>query len=139
MNTVAKRLAHIHRQSFPQLQAWSEQSFAELLVQAGVMLYQQADEAFLLTRIVADEMEMLTIAVLPGCRRQGRARALWRQALKDMERQVVKQCFLEVDEHNHSAICFYQSIGFEVVATRNAYYQTSSGRSDALVMRLLFK
>ena len=139
MSDTPAALAQIHQQSFPTAHAWSEQSFAELLSQPGVQLYQQDKQAFLLVRSAADEMEVLTIAVLPACRRQGLAKGLMQQALDAAEAANTQSCFLEVEAGNIPAIRLYKGLGFEVVATREGYYKTEhDGRRDGYLMRYRF-
>ena len=103
MKPVTTILADIHQQSFPPARAWSEQSFEELLGQPGVALYQQ-EGALLMTRSVADEMEVLTIAVLPAFRRQAVATTLMQQAIQEAKEQGIGCCFLEVDRQNGGLI-----------------------------------
>lgn len=132
---VPALLATIHQPCFPPLQAWSKQSFSELLVQPSVQLYQHETCGFLLTRTAADEMEILTIAVLPSHQRRGIATRLMQQALSTIEHSMITRCFLEVEAQNQPAISCYKRLNFEVIATRKDYYQNEQGRSDALVMQ----
>lgn len=138
MTDNARQCAQIHRQSFPKGKAWNEADFHALLTQPSVALYQQ-EGAFLLTRIAADEMEILTIAVLPERRRRSIATKLMQQALREAENQGVRQCFLEVSEHNQAAIACYASLEFEVISVRERYYKDKDGSSDGLVMQCLLR
>ena len=130
-------LADIHQQSFPAEHAWSAASFDELLIQSGAILYDD-HHGFLLVRCAADEMEVLTIAVLPEYRRGGIAAELMERALYEAKKSGITCCFLEVDCQNQPAIKLYERLGFTVVATRKNYYQAENGKSDALLMRYRF-
>ena len=44
--------------------------------------------------------------------------------------------FLEVRPSNPQAIRVYESMGYERIGLRKAYYQAFGGREDALVYRL---
>jgi ribosomal-protein-alanine N-acetyltransferase len=45
--------------------------------------------------------------------------------------------FLEVRPSNPLAIALYQSVGFVQVGQRKGYYQSTEGREDALVLKLV--
>ncbi len=72
------RAAALHAESFAALgeRAWTRQDIAELVASPGVagLLLQidGHDAGFALCRVAADEAELLTIAVRPARRRQGR-------------------------------------------------------------------
>jgi [ribosomal protein S18]-alanine N-acetyltransferase len=84
---------------------------------------------FLVTRRTApDEVEVLNLAVAPGHRRTGAAKALL-QPLLTSHKGVI---FLEVRESNSPARLLYQSIGFKEVTYRRGYY--SDPPEAAIVM-----
>ena len=74
---------------------------------------------------------VVSIAVMPLCRRKGMASAVIKKALEGMEYYKAKQCFLEVRVTNESGITLYKKLGFEVTRTINGYY---SDGEDAYVM-----
>lgn len=85
---------------------------------------------FLVTRaLAADEREILNLAVAPGSRRKGVARALLDNALQGFRGAV----FLEVRESNEIAKKFYKSLGFKVLSKRIEYY--GSPPETAIVMK----
>jgi ribosomal-protein-alanine N-acetyltransferase len=88
---------------------------------------------FVLGRAVADEGEVLNLAVVPDQRRRGVARALLDELLKYLTDDGVRLVFLEVRESNEGALAFYEKAGFERVGRRPGYYRLP--REDALVMR----
>ena len=132
----ADRLAALHADGFDA--PWDAAEFAALLDQPGVFAI-ALGEAFVLCRVVADEAEILTIAVRPSSRRRGLGRNLMDEALRRLYRDRVASCFLEVDPDNGSAIALYRSLGFAVVGERKGYYRRAAGSAaaaPALVMRV---
>lgn len=89
---------------------------------------------FLLARQVADEAEVLNLAVLRESRRKGQAAALLTTALEQFRDSGVLRIFLEVRESNQPAIAFYTKHGFTRSGRRKAYYR--SPVEDALCMEL---
>ena len=91
----------------------------------------------ILCRVVAGEMEVLTVGVAPAARRTGVARALMTAALGAARQAGAEACFLEVADDNESAVALYAGLGFRRAGLRRAYYDRGQGaRADALVMRL---
>jgi polysaccharide biosynthesis protein PslH len=82
---------------------------------------------FMVSREVANEVEVLNLATAPDTRRQGIAT----QLLASLEAEDV---FLEVRESNTPARKLYEKLGFVVVGTRPEYYDDPV--ESALVMRL---
>ena len=91
---------------------------------------------FLIARQVADEAEVLNVAVLTEARRQGQASALLTAALDQFRNSGVLRVFLEVRESNQPAITFYSKQGFISSGRRKAYYRDPV--EDALCMELKF-
>lgn len=83
---------------------------------------------------VADEAQVMNVAVLPPFRGLGYGRALMEQGLSVAQAAGCKQVTLEVRRSNTTARALYQRLGFEVIGVRQQYY--SDNREDALVMRL---
>ncbi len=129
-------LSEIHAEAFDT--PWDAAAFAQLLDSAGVSVLGDA-RGFILTRTIADEAEILTIAVRPSCRRQGLARHLVEQAIVVTRAWGAERMFLEVAENNTAAIELYTVCGFEQVGLRKNYYKRADGSSEhALVMVLNF-
>ena len=85
---------------------------------------------FLVTRRTAEgEAEVLNLAVSPGFRRQGLARALLCAFLHVFQGDV----FLEVRCSNSPARGFYKSLGFQDLTLRPNYYKTPT--EAAIVMK----
>ena len=91
---------------------------------------------FALSRLAADEAEILTIAVDPALRRAGVGRDLLRVHLAQVAAAGARRIFLEVDEHNAAALALYARFGFVKVGERQGYYKRPDGKAAAaLVMR----
>jgi [ribosomal protein S18]-alanine N-acetyltransferase len=129
-----QRLAALHAASFVVPRPWSDVEFAGLLANPAVFLLTESD-AFLLARVVADEAELLTLAVPEAQRRKGVGQRLVRQFLATAKSEGAARAFLEVASENHSATRLYHSVGFTMVGRRKDYFGAPDGRSDdALVM-----
>jgi [ribosomal protein S18]-alanine N-acetyltransferase len=92
-------------------------------------------DGYILFRTMADEGEILSMAVHPRSRRQGIARSLLSRAFGDMRAARVNRVFLEVSAANRAARRFYLTTGFRLVGQRRGYYATKlNGGQDALVL-----
>ncbi|HET8547860.1 MAG TPA: GNAT family N-acetyltransferase [Bryobacteraceae bacterium] len=78
--------------------------------------------------------ELVSIAVLPACRRRGIATALLARGLQTLRRRPVRGVFLMVRRGNEPAVRLYESAGFQRVRTVARYYEDGS---PALRMRLV--
>jgi ribosomal-protein-alanine N-acetyltransferase len=106
--------------------AWSEDAFATLFSQPGtvgwIALVDERPAGILLARAVADEAEILTLAVLPEDRRRGLACGLMGALLDWATDEAVVRVFLEVAEGNAAARGLYDRFGFEIAGRRMDYY-----------------
>jgi ribosomal-protein-alanine N-acetyltransferase len=107
---------------------WSEASLHEELSHPdasnwGIYPLPEGLAAAILTRLVGDERWIFRIMTHPEYRRQGLAKKL-------LEALPKEPLWLEVSEHNLSAIQFYKQAGFKLVAKRPGYYP-----EDALIMK----
>jgi [ribosomal protein S18]-alanine N-acetyltransferase len=135
--------ARLHREAFLPMgeRAWPRQEMASLLASPGVagLLLQRAEKeiGFAVCRTVADEAELLTIAVSPGARRRGAGGALLRAVIDLARARNACRLFLEVGDDNPAARILYERTGFETVGRRVAYYRRGDRpAADALLMRL---
>lgn len=128
----APLLAAIHAAAFAK--PWTQSEFERLLRSPGVGGWRAGENAFLLIRSVADEMEILTLATVPSVRRRGLARGLMQELQKALETYEVKRCFLEVNASNQAALALYRHFNFSEISRRKAYYQMPGGYEDAIVM-----
>ena len=136
-------LAEIHGSAFRR--GWSGSEFEALLLQDGVSALlaefrnafgRTMPAGFALYRIVADESELLSIAVAGGCRRRGIARRLMEEMLRRLYRERVASLHLEVEDENLAAIGLYRAFEFESAGARPGYYvQGLAKPRGALVMK----
>jgi ribosomal-protein-alanine N-acetyltransferase len=114
---------------------WPAQAFRELLadgrhrclVAGGPELLGYAVGSF-----VADEGEVLNVAVADAVRRRGVARALLQRLVGELQACGARRLFLEVRESNAAAIGLYRGFGFQPLSRRRGYYRAP--REDALTM-----
>jgi ribosomal-protein-alanine N-acetyltransferase len=92
---------------------------------------------FLLSRIVADEIELLLIGVRPSDRGRGLATHLLDHFFEYAREHGAKFAFLEM-RANNPAESLYKRMGFDPVGLRPAYYSTqTNGRVDAITFKKL--
>lgn len=115
-----ERMAHIHAAAFVHDRGWSSDEFASLMAQPHTDVF-SAPDGFALTRTLAGESELLTLAVSPDQQRRGIARALLADWLTTA-RQHADIAFLEVAADNSAALGLYQNIGFTRTGLRKGYY-----------------
>jgi ribosomal-protein-alanine N-acetyltransferase len=135
-------LAEIHASAFKR--GWSDAEFEALLLQSGVhaviahyrnALGKRIPAGFILYRLVADEAEILSVAVTPACRRRGIGKALIEDALRHLYREGAKSIHLEVEDSNVAAIGLYRGVEFRESGRRAGYYtQGREAPGGALVM-----
>lgn len=114
---------------------WSEASIASTLRDAGARALVARGAAgalrgLVLVRQVADEIEILLVAVEHAARRRGIARALVTAVLAAA--RGARMAFLEVRASNVAAIALYAGLGFVATGRRPRYYENGE---DALSMR----
>lgn len=127
-------LAALHRAAFVTERAWTAQEFSSLLDTPHVHAF-TTPHGFALTRTVAGESELLTLAVDPDFRRQGIAAGLLTDWLSTLENHA-ETAFLEVAADNHAACALYKRFGFAEVARRAGYYaRHGKDAADALILR----
>jgi len=138
---AASRMAAIHASCFAR--AWDTLEFERLLGERGVIadglfLGPAAKPAgFVLSRIVLDEAEILTVAIEPEARGKGLSIPLLERHLDELSRRGTRTVHLEVEEGNHPAIALYRRFGFTETGRREGYYQKADGsRVAALTMAL---
>lgn len=115
---------------------WSARDFAECLsAGAPVLVAAHGGDiaGYVVARAVADEGEILNLAVSDRFQRRGVGRALAKAALETLGASGAKTVYLEVRESNSAARRLYQGLGFEVLARRSNYYRRPE--EAALVLR----
>lgn len=121
--------------------AWGQDAFAKLLALRGhrawILCENERPLGYALMQIVADEAELLSIAVLPDQRSQGRGKQILGETLKRCSLLNISKIVLDVATDNVFAIRLYEGFGFKQVGLRKNYYNKSSGEKiDASVMTL---
>jgi len=89
---------------------------------------------FLVGRTVADEFEILNMAVSPAHRRRGIGARLVTEALAWSRTSGARRAYLEVRSSNEAAISLYAGHGFREKGRRTGYYV--SPIEDAIVFSL---
>lgn len=127
-------MAALHAAAFTAERPWSAQEFQELLASPFVAVIARAG-GFALTRSLAGESELLTLAVDPAQQRRGIGRDLLRDWLAAAQCGGIEDAFLEVAADNAGAIALYQAAGFAETGRRRGYYARAGAASvDALLM-----
>ncbi|HSP50400.1 MAG TPA: ribosomal protein S18-alanine N-acetyltransferase [Pseudolabrys sp.] len=134
----AAAIAALHAASFRR--GWSEQEVEGLLTDHHVLAHRAMTgstmAAFITSRLVEDEAEILSVAVARPRRGRGLARNLLNLHLRRLAALGARAIFLEVDEHNKAAIRLYDRAGFREISRRPNYYPGAGGKAvAALVLR----
>lgn len=125
-------LAGLHLRCFgAHPRPWSAAEIEDLLSSPLNFLI-AAPQGFLIGRAVADEAELLTLAVAPEARRQGIARDLLGQFRATSFTRGAAQAFLEVASNNAAGLALYAADGWERAGLRRNYYAPGI---DAILMR----
>jgi ribosomal-protein-alanine N-acetyltransferase len=134
----APRLAQIHGASFHR--GWGEGEFESMLSERNTLVHRlrigRKTVGFAVSRMAADEAEILSIAVADSHRGRGLSRALLLTHLGHLAGRGVRKVFLEVEENNHPARRLYGGAGFAVAGRRERYYREANGEQlNAVLMR----
>jgi [ribosomal protein S18]-alanine N-acetyltransferase len=133
----------IHAACFPD--SWDEATFDVLLKEnttCGWMAvsFEEEPVGFILARVLGQEAEILTFAVIPPFQRAGVGRYLLNELLLFLTSVGCEKIFLEVAVDNEAAIALYASRGFTTVGTRLNYYKRADqSLVSALVMSHVFE
>jgi ribosomal-protein-alanine N-acetyltransferase len=119
-------------------EAWTAAQCAGLLPMPGVWLKVARDAGkvigFSLARIVANEAELLLLAVRSSAQRRGVGKLLLEDFIEDAKTRGADRLHLEVRDGNH-AVNLYKEYGFSLVGRRRNYYSGPDMRCfDALTM-----
>jgi ribosomal-protein-alanine N-acetyltransferase len=134
----APALAQIHGASFHR--GWGEGEFENMLSESNTLVHRlrmgRKVIGFSVSRIAADEAEILSIAVAQSHRGRGLSNNLLLTHLGHLAGRGVRTVFLEVEENNQPARRLYKRAGFAVAGRRERYYRQASGEPlNALLMR----
>lgn len=127
-------LAALHAECFPD-DPWNEAAMAAILAGPGVQAWLglEGDEpvGLIVTRLVLDEAEVLTVGIRPDARRAGHGTMLLATATGALAEQGCRRLFLEVASGNASARALYDRAGFHMAGRRPRYYRDGA---DALLL-----
>ncbi|MBQ1489657.1 MAG: ribosomal protein S18-alanine N-acetyltransferase [Eubacterium sp.] len=132
----AESLAEIEKACFTT--PWSMEALRQDLIgnENAIYIVVQGDEGELLGYLsvwcVADEGQIMTVAVMPEHRRKHVASVLMHAMLKVTEERGVKSHTLELRKSNEAALGLYEKFGFQVAGIRPGYYEDDG--EDALIM-----
>jgi [ribosomal protein S18]-alanine N-acetyltransferase len=134
----AHRLAQLHGASFHR--GWGEGEFEQMLSERNTLVHRLRQGrnviGFAVSRMAADEAEILSIAVDAKHRGRGLSRNLLLTHLGHLAGRGIRTVFLEVEENNHPARRLYDRTGFSVAGRRERYYKQASGEQlNAVLMR----
>jgi ribosomal-protein-alanine N-acetyltransferase len=134
----APALAQIHGASFHR--GWGESEFDSMLTERNTLVHRlrmgRKVVGFSVSRMAADEAEILSIAVAESHRGRGLSHTLLLTHLGHLAGRGVRTVFLEVEENNQPARRLYERAGFTVVGRRERYYRQGGGEPlNALLMR----
>jgi ribosomal-protein-alanine N-acetyltransferase len=131
-------LAQIHGASFHR--GWGEGEFESMLAERNTLIHVLRTGrriiGFSVSRIAADEAEILSIAIDAAHRGRALSHNLLLTHLGHLAGRGVRKVFLEVEENNQPARRLYERTGFAVVGRRDRYYRQGGGEHlNALLMR----
>ncbi len=131
-----EKVAEISQNCLPE--TWSYTAICDVLKYDNNIYYVAKDihadtvVGFAGIMIVADEAELLNIAVSSDYRRNGIAKRLLEQLLLQARQRSVHRMLLEVRESNEGAKELYSQMGFSQLGIRRNYY--SHPAEDAIIM-----
>ena len=133
------QVLEIDRQSFSL--PWSESAYRFEINNSSSSLALVVEEqpagagqivALVVIWLILDEAHIATIAVRPEARRQGIARVLMVESLRECIARGARSATLEVRASNLAAQALYRSLQFKEVGRRARYYHDN--QEDALLM-----
>jgi ribosomal-protein-alanine N-acetyltransferase len=134
----APRLAQLHGASFHR--GWGEGEFETMIAEHNTLVHRlrlgRKTIGLAVSRMGADEAEILSIAIDGRHRGRGMSRNLLLTHLGHLAGRGIRRIFLEVEENNAPARRLYEGTGFIVVGRRERYYRRENGEQlNALLMR----
>ena len=135
---AAAPLAVMHAASFPD-DPWDAAALERVLRLSGAFGYLawrgDAPAGFVLARDLGDEIEVLSLGVLPCARRRGIGGALLGAVVAHAAERRIASIVLEVAADNEAARRLYARSGFLGVGRRPRYYRRGAADIDGLIMR----
>jgi ribosomal-protein-alanine N-acetyltransferase len=135
----AAGLTSILRES-PEAANWTQANYREWMNSPGAVAFVSEVDGrvtgFIIGRQMADEAEVLNLAVAPPARRKGQGSAVLKAALVEFRTRGVSRVYLEVRESNLAARAFYAKHGFSQSGKRLNYYRKPEEAAIVLEMKL---
>jgi len=121
----------------PEAANWGRQTYEAFLSNPAQGCCQVAEQEGVVVglvcfRVVAEEAELLNVAVLPTSRGRGIGSCLVEQVLQEAAKAGAKRIFLEVRGSNRPALDLYERFGFALCGRRAGYY--TAPPADALIL-----
>lgn len=115
--------------------AWTKDQLMQELSQSEFHSCQVLDDdgdilGYIMTRFIADQYEIINLAINPKKQKQGLGHLLLDLFLNEIHDD--SSVYLEVKRTNFPAINLYLNAGFEEIAIREKYYQDGE---DAIIMK----
>jgi ribosomal-protein-alanine N-acetyltransferase len=119
-------MAAIYAAAFPNSRAWSAAEISDMLA-SSLTFDLTGDVGFALGRVIADEAELLTIAVAPDHHGKGLGLILLDQFEVESKTRGACWALLEVAQDNVAALALYTRSGYEICGERPGYYSRPDG------------
>ncbi len=130
----AGTISAVHAASFRR--GWGEDEFRRMLADRHIVAHRamigRTLIGFILSRLIAGEAEILSVAIAEAWRGRGFSRPLLDLHLRRLAGLGASIVFLEVDKHNVAATRLYRQAGFYEIGQRRDYYDNGAA---ALVLR----
>jgi ribosomal-protein-alanine N-acetyltransferase len=124
----------------PEAANWTQASYREWMNSPGAVAFVSEGDGrvtgFVIGRQVADEAEVLNLAVAPLARRKGQGGALLNAVVSEFRARGVNRVYLEVRESNVAARAFYAKHGFSQTGKRLKYYRKPEEAAIVMEMKL---
>lgn len=118
---------------------WSETSLRSEIGSFGSIARVAVPEGhvvgYMIAKKVLDEAQLLDLAVMQACRRQGIAGLLMEDLIQTLRNSGTAKLYLEVRASNVAAIYLYESLDFITTGVRKNYY--NNPLEDAILMALV--
>ena len=139
LRAVAGTVSTLHRVCFPE-DSWDLGSIGQIMRIPGFFgrmgWIQDHPVGFALALALGEEAEILSLGVVPDCRRAGMATALLVSICSDARQRGVEHIVIEVAVDNEAARALYAVRGFTEVGRRRNYYCQAGRFVDALILRI---
>jgi len=119
-------MAAIYAAAFPNSRAWNATEISDTLA-SRLTFAIEGNVGFALGRVVADEAELLTIAVDPEHQGKGLGLVLLNQFEAESQTRGACCAILEVAQDNTAALALYARAGYEICGERSGYYSRPDG------------